>query len=179
MTRTARVHPVPDSLATLVGTVIPLSVSSTAALGVAVASTLSGRGLGLPWRITLAISIPLLTLGGSAADTQATAVALRVSVPVVRKLLVLRSRIAPGVDDGHTRAAVLAWLRCQRRTGRSRFCPRLNQRHRDHCQRDQLASAPKPVARWACGLRLRSPAGRLPGRQRGMRVSPRAGAGHD
>ena len=91
MTQTARVHAVPNSLATLLATAIPVPVSSIAAyLGPAGASTLADRGLDLPWRtVTRVMSIPLLIPGGSAADTQASTVALRVSVPVVGKLLVV------------------------------------------------------------------------------------------
>lgn len=135
MTRTARVRAPPKSLATLVATAISVPVRGAAALpGLAVACTLSNRGLGVPWRIaSVAISIPLLIRGGSAANPQALTVALRMSVPVVRKLLVMRSRVAAGPGGDRIRAAVLAlvwaWLRCQNRTRRSRFCPRLKQRH--------------------------------------------------
>lgn len=167
MTRTVRMHAVAKSLAALVGAAVPVPVRSTVARpGLAVAATLHDRWLGLLWRsVTLAISIPVQTLGGSAADTQASTMALRLPVPVVRKLLVLRNRAGAG-GDGRCRAAesaavpalVLAGLRCFRGTGRSRFCPSLKQRHRDGCQRNPLPYAAK----------------RLPGRQ----ASPRSGADH-
>ena len=157
MTRTARVDAVPKSPATLVATAVPVALWSTAALlGLAVVRTLPDRRLGLPRRIaSVAISIPVLVLGRSVADTQTTTVALRASVPVVGNLLVRRRRIAPSVGDGRTRAAeraavlalVLAWLRCQDRMSRSRFYPRLKQRHHDQCQPDPQDCVPKPVGR--------------------------------
>ena len=81
MTRTARVRVLPKSLATLVATAISVPVRRVGALlGLAVAGTLTNRGLGVPWRTaSMAISIALLSLEGSAADAQA----LRMSVPVV------------------------------------------------------------------------------------------------
>ena len=188
MTRTARVHAVAKPVATLVGTAIPMPVLCTAALlGLAVASTRPDRGLGLPWRIaTLAISIPMVCLWGRAADGQGWTVAVGISVPVIGKVVVLQSRVAPGVADRRTRSAeragmlalVLGWLRCQGRMRPSRLYPRLRQAHRHQGQRDPLACAPKPVARWSCRPQLRYPPARWPGYQRGMRVSRPARAGH-
>jgi len=85
MTRTARVHALPKSLATLVATAISVPVRRAAALlGLAVACTLPNRGLGVSWwTASMAVSVPLLILGGSGADAQALAMALRMSVPVV------------------------------------------------------------------------------------------------
>ncbi len=81
MTRTARVHALPKSLATLVATAIAVPVRGAAALlGLAVACALPNSGLGVPWwTASMAISISLLIPGGSPAHAQA----LPMSVPVV------------------------------------------------------------------------------------------------
>jgi hypothetical protein len=151
MTRTAPVDAVPKSLATLVATAIPMPVLCTAALlGLPVASTRPDRGLGLPWRIaTLSIAIPMVGLWGRTAYARGWTVAVGMSVPVIGKVVVLQSRVAPDVGDRRTRSAeragmlalVVAWLRCQSRMRPSRLCPRLRQPHRHQGQREPPARA--------------------------------------
>jgi hypothetical protein len=149
ITRTAPVDAVPKSLATLVATAIPMPVLCTVALrGLAVASTRPDRGLRLPGGIaTLAISIPMVSLWGRAENAQGGTVAVGISVPVIGKIVVLQSRVAPGVADRRTRSAeragmfalMLAWLRCQGRMRPSRLCPSLRQPHRHQGQREPPA----------------------------------------
>jgi hypothetical protein len=135
MTRTARVYTVPKPMTAMVAMATRRQRRTAAWLvvAVAVAEPLPERGPGQPRRlVTRAISIPVewaLNLRGRRDDAEPSTVALRVSVPVAGELVVVRSRAAPGVWDGRTRAAeraVLALvLRCDSRTGQSGFCPKL------------------------------------------------------
>jgi hypothetical protein len=153
MTRTARVHTVPKPVT---APAIRGQGRTGAGLGVAmaVADPLPDRDPGMPWRlVTLAISIPVgwvLSLRRSVDDGEPTTVALR--APMVGELVVVRSRVAPGVRGGRTRAGECAGLalvqtvlRCGSRTGQSRFCPKLDHREREQRRREPSACAHEAV----------------------------------